>query len=100
MRPEKAARISSYLARNSARISIMNREREEIADYYEKNKYAEYAFSEEAERIAKRRAQMDAHRQPQRKRKNSLFGNGKGMPNILGFGFIVIIMVMIIMIMK
>lgn len=99
MRPEKAARISSYLARNSARISIMNREREETADYYEKNKYAEYVFSEEAERIAKRRAQMIARRQPQRKKKSFLTSR-KGMPNILSFGVIVIIMVMIIILMK
>lgn len=39
MKAEKAARIQSYLVRNSARASIRKRKPEETADYYEKTKY-------------------------------------------------------------
>ncbi len=100
MRPEKAARISSYLAKNSARISIMSRKRDGIADYYEKSKYAECVFSEEANHIAKHRERLNAHKQPQKKQKNFLFGNSRGKSNVLGFGLIIVIMMMAMILMK
>lgn len=46
MRAEKAARIQSYLVRNSARVSMKKREPEETRDYYEKNKYLNELMSE------------------------------------------------------
>ena len=39
MRAEKAAKVHSYLVRNSARASIRRREPKETMDYYEKLKY-------------------------------------------------------------
>lgn len=46
MKAEKAARIQSYLVRNSARASMKKREPEETRDYYEKNKYLNELMSE------------------------------------------------------
>jgi len=100
MRPEKAARISSYLAKNSARISVMNRKREDVTDYYVKSKYAEYALSEEMPQREKRRMRLAAHAQPSKKRNNLLSGNGKGRSSILGFGIIVIIMFLAMVLIK
>ena len=100
MRPERAARISSYLAKNSARISVMNRKKEHFADYYEKSKYAEYVLSEEMPQRRKSRISVDADTQTLKKRKNFLSGNGKGRSNILGFGIIVIIMFLAMVLIK
>ena len=98
MRPEKAARISSYLAKNSARISVMNRKKEHFADYYEKSKYAEYVLSEEMSQRRKSQISVDSDTQTLKKRKNFL--NGKGRSNILGFGIIVIIMLLAMVLIK
>ncbi len=99
MRPEKAARISSYLARNSARISIMNREREDLLDYYEKQKYSEYAVSEGAsnggENIAKRRARLEAQHHNAKSRKTLFSGRRKGMWSGLSFGLIIVMIILV-----
>lgn len=100
MRPEKAARISSYLAKNSARISVMNRKREDVTDYYVKSKYAKYALSEEMPQREKRRMRLDAHAQPSKKRNNLLSGNGKGRFNIMSLGIVVIIIFLAMVLIK
>ena len=98
MRPEKVARISSYLAKNSARISVMNRKREDVTDYYVKSKYAEYALSEEMPQGEKRRMHLNAYPQSSKKRNYLMYG--KGRFNILSFGIIVIIIFLAMVLIK